>query len=107
MCNSKSEETSDGTKQSNTNVGLLNLSENSTAVGMSEILEIIILLILIWFVKKQRQNERRERKLEEVIQRVEAGDSKGRGKTSSSGNTSSTGTSTKSTIGCVNPSGHV
>ena len=77
MCNSKSEETSDGTKQSNTNVGLLNMSENSTAVGMSEILEIIMLIILIWFVmkwcckKKQRQNERRERKLEEVIQRVE------------------------------------
>ena len=36
MCNSKSEVTSDGTKQSNTNVGLLNLSENSTAVVLQK-----------------------------------------------------------------------
>ena len=77
MCNSKNEKSSDGMKQTNTNVGLLNMSENSTAVGVSEILEIIMLIILIWIVvkwcckKKQRQNERRERKQEEVIQRVE------------------------------------
>ena len=65
-------------KQSSTNVGLLNLSENSTGVGIAEILMGIILLILIFFVFKwccksyRRNNERRERNLQEMIQRVES-----------------------------------
>ena len=64
--------------QSSTNVGLLNLSENSTGVGISEILMGIILLVLFFFVFKwcckrhRRNNERRERNLEEMIQRVES-----------------------------------
>ena len=37
-------------KQSNTNVGFLNLSENSTSAGIAEVLMGIILLILIWLV---------------------------------------------------------
>ena len=65
-------------KQSSTNVGLLNLSENSTGMGIAEVLMGVILLILIFFVFKwccksyRRNNERRERNLEEMIQRVES-----------------------------------
>ena len=65
-------------KQSSTNVGLLNLSENSTGVGIAEILMGIILLVLFFFVFKwcckrhRRNNERRERNLEEMIQRLES-----------------------------------
>ena len=68
----------DEPNQSNTNVGLVNLSENSTSVGIAEVLMGIILLILLWFVLKwcckrhRRSNERRERNLEEMIQRVES-----------------------------------
>ena len=58
---------------------LLSLSSSEVSpVGASEILEIVILISLIWIVvklcckRRKRQNERRERKLEEVIQRVEA-----------------------------------
>ena len=79
MCNSKNQESSEGTKQSNTNVGLLNMSSSEvSSVGASEILKIIILIILIWIVvkwcckRRKRQNERRERNLEEVIQLMEA-----------------------------------
>ena len=65
-------------KQSSTNVGLLNLIENSTGVGIAEVLMGVILLILIFFVFKwcckrhRRINERRERNLEQMIQRVES-----------------------------------
>ena len=65
-------------KQSSTNVGLLNLSENTTGVGIAEVLMMVILLILIFFVFKwccksyRRNNERRERNLQEMIQRVES-----------------------------------
>ena len=64
--------------QSSTNVALLNLNENTTGVGIAEILSIMILLVLFFFVFKwcckrhRRINERRERNLEEMIQRVES-----------------------------------
>ena len=65
--------------QSSTNVGLLNLSENTTsAIPIAEILSIMILLVLFFFVFKwcckrhRRINERRERNLEQMIQRVES-----------------------------------
>ena len=63
--------------QTNTNVGLVNLSENSkSVVGIAEILMGIILMILLWLVLKwcckrhRRSNEQRERNLEEMIQRA-------------------------------------
>ena len=62
-------------EQSNTNLGLLNMSSGEVS---PEILEIIILVVLVWMVgkwcckRKKRQSEIRERKLEEAIQRVEA-----------------------------------
>ena len=61
-------------KQSSTNVGLLNLSENMTsAIPIAEILSIMILLVLFFFVFKwcckphRRINERRERKSERAV----------------------------------------
>ena len=80
MGNSESQESSEGKmEQSNTNLGLLNMSSGEVStIGASEILEIIILVLLVWMVgkwcckRKKRQSEMRERKLEEAIQRVEA-----------------------------------
>ena len=68
----------DEPNMANTNVGLGNLSENSTGVGIAKVLVGLILLILHFFVLKwcckqhRRSNERRERNLEEMIQRVES-----------------------------------
>ena len=80
MGNSESQESSEGKmEQSNTNLGLLNMSSGEVStIGASEILEIIILVLLVWMVgkwcckRKKRQSEIRERKLEEAIQRLEA-----------------------------------
>ena len=65
--------------QSSTNVGLLNLSENTTsAIPIAEILSIMILLVLFFFLFKwcckrhRRVSERRQQALEQMIQRVEA-----------------------------------
>ena len=79
MGNSESQESSEGKmEQSNTNLGLLNMSSGEVSpFGASEILEIIILVVLVWMVgkwcckRKKRQSEMRERRLEEAIQRVE------------------------------------
>ena len=65
-------------KQSSTNVWLLNLSENSTGVLIAEVLMMVILLFLIFFVFKwccksyRWNNEWMERNLQEMIQRVES-----------------------------------
>ena len=80
MCKKKVElPKPDKQSQSSTNVGLLNLSENTTsAIPIAEILSIMILLVLFFFVFKwcckrhRRISERRERNLEQMIQRVES-----------------------------------
>ena len=45
-------ESKDDPNMANTNVGLVNLSENSTGVGIAEVLMGLILLILLFFILK-------------------------------------------------------
>ena len=103
MCKSKNEETSDGMKQTNTNVCLLNMSKNSTTVGVSEILEIIMLIILIWIVVLQKEAETKWKK----GKKTRRSDSESGSKTISTNNGTSSSTSTTSTIGHVNSSSHI
>ena len=73
MCKSQNYDQSKNHKEvSNTNLGLLNMSSEST-IGWAEVLEILSFIIMIWFVckwcckKRKRSNDKAARRLEETI----------------------------------------
>ena len=77
MGNSQNKDLSSQKKElSNTNLGVINLSsEDISAIGWKEILEILSFIILIWTVckwcckKRKRNSDKAARKMEETIKK--------------------------------------